>query len=373
MNRKLKICHVVYAFTDIGGLENGLINIINGICSNQFHHVICSLTKCGGIKSRVSGDNVSYYELNKTPGNDISLPFKICNVLKKENVDIIHLRNWPTMVEGYIAAKISRIDRVIYSEHGRHFEEIETGNLLKFYIKKHIFSNVSNLLTVSEEVEREMRRLYRLHRKVKVVRNGVDSFRFKPMDRAGVRLNNGFSETDTIIGTVSRLVPGKNLRKFIKKFAVCSLDEKFVIVGDGPLKIELENIIKTLRVGQRVVLLGNREDVCNLLNCFDVFVLPSLSEGLSNVVLEAMACALPVVAFNVGGNSELVDQGKGGDLVDIGNTNLLVQKCLNLTYDAERKNNYSIYNIRKILKHFSIHKMVNSYLDMYLKLYNKSV
>ncbi len=368
--RRIHICHVVFSFDDIGGLENGLINIVNGMDTQQFHHTICSLTQCGRIQSRVTATNVTYIELNKKQGNDVILPFALAKIFKKQKIDIVHLRNWPTMVEGYLGAKLARIKHIIYSEHGRHFEEIAQGRYMKFRIKKYIFDHVSVLLTVSSEVKMEIKNLYRTRQTIRVILNGVDHNRFKSVSKNVMRKLYGFPPEQKILGTVSRLVHGKKLGELIDSFSTHRKDTILLIIGDGPERPSLEKLIRSKKISACVRLLGNREDIPQLLNSLDLFVLPSQSEGLSNVLIEAMACQLPVVAFDTGGNKELVEHGKGGYLVALNAMDQMMASVNALLNNTALSYTMGRHNRNKVEHKFSIETMVSSYSRLYLNLFN---
>lgn len=365
MSKKITICHVVFSFDAIGGLENGVINLVNGLNTNRFQHVICALTCCGDIQHRIEASNVTYIELHKKEGNDISLPFLLSRLFKQYKIDVVHLRNWPTMVEGFVGAKIAGIQRVIYSEHGRHFEEIVQKKFLKYHIKKYIFNHVSVLLTVSNEVKNEIRRLYKTKRDIRVIQNGVDHLRFRPIKKDSVRHRLGFKPSDAILGTVSRLVKGKNLHGLIHEFAQRCNEKTLLIIGDGPERRALEHLVQSLSLNERVKLLGNRNDIPELLNCLDIFLLPSLSEGLSNVVIEAMACGIPVGAFDTGGNLELIDHEKGGVLVPLNKMSELISLTFFILDNKNNAKTMGIYNRKKIEAEFVIDKMIRAYNHMY--------
>jgi len=198
-----------------------------------------------------------------------------------------------------------------------------------------------------------------------MIPNGVDTDKFYPRDRKQCRRELGWPEDEVLIGTVCRLDSVKNLDKFIEAFVEEVLPFKVAIVGDGPERENLERIIITRKVQDRVRMLGHREDVSLLLNGFDAFFLPSQSEGLSNVILEAMSCGIPVVAFHVGGNPELIDDGKGGYLVPYGDFRNFIDALLHTITPMGTAAAMGHYNRHKVMDVFSIHKMVERYSDLY--------
>jgi hypothetical protein len=138
-SKEKTVCHVIHSFDHIGGAENVIISLLNNL-DNSCKHVVCSLTTIGQIKNRVNNKNVSYYALKKKEGNDPFLPYRLYKVFRKENVSVVHLRGWATLLEGYLAAKLSRVPRIIYSEHGRHFEDVWNNKKLNIIVKRFLFS-----------------------------------------------------------------------------------------------------------------------------------------------------------------------------------------------------------------------------------------
>ncbi|NIA09571.1 MAG: glycosyltransferase [Nitrospiraceae bacterium] len=363
--RKRRIAHVLYSFSSIGGLENGLVNILNYLDSAKFEHVVVSLTGLGSIRQRVTAENVKYFALDKPEGNDMTLPFRLYRIFRKEKVDVVHLRNWATMVEGYVAARLAGAPCLIYSEHGRHFEDVWQKKRLKTAVHCFILNHVDVTLCVSKTVADEMKKLYRLRRDVRVILNGVDTERFKPLSKTEARRKLGFDPESKIIGSVGRLDKGKNFDQLIIDFLSTVDFGQLVIVGDGPERDKLKSIINKHYTRNRVILTGHLNDVPVVLNCFDLFVLPSGSEGLSNVVLEAMACGLPVIAYDVGGNKELIVNEKGGYLVDLNNRTGFSKAIESLMRDPVLRKQMGDYNRARVSKNFSVKNMAALYSAMY--------
>lgn len=365
--QKITICHIVYSFSKIGGLENGVINIINGLDQEVFNHIVVSLTDLGELKDRVFSRNVCYYAINKNEGNDFFLPSKLYSILVRHNVHVLHLRNWPTMVEGFLAGKLSKTPYIIYSEHGRHFESVWNNQKIKSFIIRYILKRVNRCLTVSENVAKEITQLYCLDREVDVILNGVDIDRFSN-DTKHVDLGKfGLKEGCKIIGSVGRLVVGKRFDELIVDFSKSCFDGKLVIVGDGPERDNLERLARECGDG-RVLLIGNHDDIANILNHFEFFVLPSESEGLSNAIMEAVSCGLPVIAYDVGGNSEIVHHQKGGVLVKWHDRNRFVDAVNELFYNDQLKSEMGRYNRDLAVNCFALDIMVSNYSRLYQRL-----
>jgi glycosyltransferase involved in cell wall biosynthesis len=147
---------------------------------------------------------------------------------------------------------------------------------------------------------------------------------------------------------------------------------RLVIVGDGPLRSELEQLIQRLDLEDTVWLAGDRKDVPELLQMMDVFALPSLGEGISNTVLEAMASSLPVVATAVGGNMELVKEGFNGGLVPVGDCQALANAILSLLQNESERIRQGKNARQRVSQQFDWNRTVNAYLGVYDELLGRS-
>ncbi len=217
-------------------------------------------------------------------------------------------------------------------------------------------------LCVSSEVAAEMYHLYGLKKEVLVITNGVDTEKFKPSFQENIF--DEYKNSGITVGTVSRLDKGKGLDRLIADFVKYCIAGELVIVGDGPEKRKLEYIIEQYGAIDRIKLLGHLDDIPKVLNSFDVFVLPSFSEGLSNVLLEAMSCGLPIVAYDIGGNRELVHR-EGGILVDLQEDGALIKAVNTLIADKNKRENFGAYNRELAVNKFSLVGMIEEYAKLY--------
>lgn len=205
--------------------------------------------------------------------------------------------------------------------------------------------------------------------KVRVIRNGVDvaSWPVSRLDRARKRLELRLPATDILVGTVGRLDEQKGhatlieaCRQLARKAPV-----RCAIIGDGPRRKELQKLIRERELEQSVWLLGERDDVVQWLSAFDVFALPSLWEGLPNALLEAMAFGLPVVASNVDGVAEAVEDGKSGLLVPARNPAALAAALLRLASDPPLRARLGEAARKLIAERFTLPRMISEYEGAY--------
>jgi sugar transferase (PEP-CTERM/EpsH1 system associated) len=371
---KINVVHLVYSL-DPGGLENGVVNVVNGMDSMYFNSMICCLKPGGILKKRVRS-NIEVIEVDKKGRQEFGVPFRLRRIFKDKGIHVVHTHNWGTCCEGIIGARLASVPVVIHQEHGTFVDSVGSKKR-RIWGEKIILRYVDQVMTLSEDLKEKMVRILKIpDEKINVILNGVDTekFSFLPENRIKKRQELGIVEDRLVIGTVGRLEAVKN-----QKMLICALPEllkKFptvmaIIVGDGILRSELENMSKELGVEDYILFPGVRNDVAEILSAMDLFVIPSLTEGICNAALEAMSCGLAVVATNVGGNKEIVLDGKTGLLVPLEDTIGFVKAIEKVLEDEERRKGYG-KNGRKIVEErFSLQRMVKEYEYLYRFLLQK--
>lgn len=367
---RIKIVHIVNSL-DTGGLEKGLINLVNGMEQSRFENNICCLTKAGKLKKEVI-ENIGVISMFKRSGTDLRLYINLVNYLKKIKPTIVHTRNWAG-IDGLLCAKLANISIIIHSEHG--FESID---ILKQDIKRKIIRKIAlaaiadKIITVSMNLKKRLiNELNIKSEKIVHIPNGVNINKFDNEGREYARQKFGFKQDSFIIGIVARLDPIKNHRTLIYAFKKVVHNHpriNLIIVGDGTLGNELKHLVSQLGILNEVVFMGERNDVSEILKTFDIFVLPSLSEGMSNTILEAMATGLPVIASDVGGNSELVANEKTGFLFQKQDIQGLKEKIEKYICVTGLKNAHGYAGRNRVLKKFSLNQMIYRYQNLYSEL-----
>ncbi|MCP4350577.1 MAG: glycosyltransferase [Desulfobacterales bacterium] len=368
--KKIRIMHLIHEL-GAGGAENGIINQVNHINPNLFETSVCTFIRGGSQTGRLNRSRTSLFELGKKDGNDITLPFRLGKLLMKWKPHILHTHAWGTLCEGLFGAKLSNIPVIVHGEHGT-IQQKKTN----IYVQRLVWGFTDQVLSVSHEHAKELAATIGYPRqKIRVVINGVDTERFsRKKENKIIRDSLGIKKDDVVIGTLGRLVPVKNQSLLIKAFAV--LTERFpniklMLVGDGPLKDDLTELANSLGLSSQVIFPGRRSDTPEMLNCMDIFALTSLSEGMSNTILEAMSSGLPVVATNVGGNPELVDDDVTGILVQSDNGKALADAFTALTENPDTRKDMGRSGRKRVENLFSLEAMVRNYEKLYLELYEK--
>jgi sugar transferase (PEP-CTERM/EpsH1 system associated) len=356
---------VVHSFA-AGGLENGLVNIING-SPQDLCHELCLLTKSDDFLQRLNRE-VAVHSLNKRPGHDWVVLSKILEIIWRRRIDLVHTRNWAAF-DGVVAAlPLVRVG-VIHSEHGRDLQDPDGLNKRRNLLRRLMQFRVSRFVAVSADLLGWLSEVVRIAPgKLQLIPNGVDTLRFCPTRRPQLRAQLEITPDDFVVGSVGRLDPVKNHEGLIRSVHLLQqrgLRARLVIVGDGPNRQRLEGLVGSLSWISAPVLLGNQMEVETLYGMFDVYVLNSFAEGMSNTLLEAMASGLPTVCTRAGGNSELIQDERTGKLIPIGDDEALSAKLAEYQASAELRHEHGSLARKFVEEHHSLNRMVGQYVDLY--------
>jgi sugar transferase (PEP-CTERM/EpsH1 system associated) len=373
------ICHLLWSFRT-GGLENGVVNLINQLETTEFRHSIICLTDYDqAFFSRIRRDNVQIYCLNKRPGHDLFSFWRCFRLLRQLKPDIFHSRNLAAM-EYQLAALLARVPLRIHGEHGWDLTDL-AGQNKKYVLLKRFFKKVIHrYICLSQEGRDYLQNVVGVaSSRLSQICNGVDTQRFTPALRLDSTLPDSMTATNRVIfGTVGRIADVKNQQLLVAAYInLCQQDVAFkketalVIIGDGPTRSQLQQQLAAAGLHEQSWLPGDRSDIATILPGLSVFVLPSLAEGISNTILEAMACGLPVIASKVGGNPELVDAEQTGWLFANNNKSQLQQlmlQCQQAPTELQRLGS----NARAAAEQkFSLDTMVTAYRRLYLDGYKQ--
>lgn len=369
------VVHVVDSL-GIGGMENGLVNIVNGTPADRFRHAIICLRDAGPMRERIRSDRVAVHVLGKKNGKDPAAYARLWRLLRALRPDVVHTRNLPA-VDMVVPAFAAGVPVIVHGEHGRDAIEESGANRRYNLLRRLVEPTVDHYIALSQEIEDWLTGRVGLPvDKVSRIINGVDTARFCPAHPARQPLAGapeGFAGPETMVfGTVGRMAGVKDQTTLARAF-VRLLERvpdgrrrlRLVLVGDGPLRADCAAILADAGAADLAWLPGKRDDVPDILRGLDVFVLPSRTEGICNTILEAMATGLPVAATAVGGNPELVDDGRTGVLVPREAPDRLAEAMAGYAVDPGRRRDHGAAGRDRVLAEFALSRMVERYLGTY--------
>jgi len=367
----MRVLHVVDTL-GIGGTELGLANVIVRT-DRRIRHIVCCVREGGATADRLQACGVPVTVLGKRSGNDWGLALRFSRICRAIAPDIVHTRNWGS-VDAIVGARLAGVPVVIHGEHGRDLTDPEGTNRRRNRVRRVLSFFVDRMVAVSDQLARWLVDVVGIREsKVAVLKNGVDADQFRiRSERPALRASHGYSPEDVVVGTVGRLDPVKHHAAVLAMLSTLRSAHpqlRVLIAGDGPEREALAQAIERLHLQRSATLLGHCDDVPAVLSMMDVFVLPSLGEGMCNTLLEAMAVGLPVVATRVGGNPELVVDAVTGRLVTAGNAGMFAAAVASYADNESLRQDHGAAGRRRVLEHFRIEQMA----DRYLKLYESEV
>ena len=371
------VVHIVYRF-DTGGLENGVVNLINHLPVLAYRHAVVALTEVvPGFAQRIQRDDVAYFSLHKPPGHGAKLYPRLAQLFRQLRPAIVHTRNLAAL-ECQVPARWAGVPVRIHGEHGRDVDDLDGTRRRYQWMRRAYRPFVQQYVALSGDLAAYLhQRVGVPERRIAQIYNGVDIGRFCPAPGGRAALaGSPFNDPSLwVIGTVGRMQAVKAQTQLARAFIrAVELQPalrsrlRLVMVGDGPLRAEAQALLNAAGLADLAWLPGERADVPDVMRGLDCFVLPSLAEGISNTILEAMASGLPVLATAVGGNAELIVAGQTGELVPVGDGEAMAVALLRLAADPVRATAQGRAGRQRVVQHFSLPAMVGAYQALYDRL-----
>jgi sugar transferase (PEP-CTERM/EpsH1 system associated) len=368
------IAHVIHHLV-IGGLENGLVNLINRIPAHRYRHAIVCMTDYSDFSMRIRRDDVQIFSMNKKLGQDFGVYARLYQLFRRIKPDVVHSRNL-TAMDSLLPAILSGVPVRIHGEHGRDQFDTEGKNRKYRLLRRLHRPMVTHYVAVSKDLERYLHEAIGVpQKKITQIYNGVDVDLFQPSPDGREAIGPYSDPRQFVVGTVGRLQPVKDQVTLVRAMiALWRSDEsmrkwlRLALVGDGPLRAEIEELLRRENATDLAWLAGARDDVPRVMRGLDLFVLPSLGEGISNTLLEAMASGLPVVATRVGGNPELMEEGRSGTLVPPADPHAMATAIREYwrNRDMAKRRGASAREITR--RRFGLDVMVGDYVNLYDRL-----
>jgi glycosyltransferase involved in cell wall biosynthesis len=353
----------------IGGLQQVVVNLCKSINRDTFDVSVLCLRALGEFVPEVEQLGIKVFFLPQKNRTDYFSFLKVAKILRKEKIDVIHTHNTQPLIDGTIGALLSgRKIRIVHTDHARNFPDKKRYMFAEWLMSHFAYKVVG----VSDHTSQNLIKYEKINpKKIVTIPNGIDGEKFNiSIDREAKRKELGIKNRRPIIGLGVRLTEQKGVTyllqampKVVKEFP----DITLIIAGDGPLLESLKKETLNLRLDKNIYFVGPRLDMPELLKLFDLYVLPSLWEGLPMVLLEAMAAECPIVATNVGGNGTVIKHKENGSLIEAKNPEKLALEIIKLLSKKDLRIRYSNNSFKLFLKKFTADIMTRKYELLYLR------
>jgi sugar transferase (PEP-CTERM/EpsH1 system associated) len=360
------IMHVMHRF-DVGGLENGVVNLVDNL--PEYRHAIVALTEITQFRERIRAADVAFVAMHKPPGHGVWIYPQLYRLFRQMKPAVVHTRNLAAL-EMTVAAFAAGVPVRVHGEHGRDVGDLDGSSPRHWWIRRAYRPFVHHYVALSADLERYLvRRVGVRPARIAQIYNGVDTVRFAPASVREPIAGCPFDDPRLLVfGGVGRMVAVKDPVTLVRAYVELRARAdhvRLMMIGDGPLRATALDVARNAGLERDVWMPGERGDVPALLRGMDCFVLPSLGEGISNTILEAMATGLPVIATDVGGNAELVRQGVTGRLVRAGDSHALAQAMLDVVHDRATFERAGAAGRSRALSQFSLDGMIRRYRNLY--------
>jgi sugar transferase (PEP-CTERM/EpsH1 system associated) len=368
------IVHVVHRF-GVGGLENGVVNLINRMPRQRWQHAVVALTEVSTeFARRVERSDVRYIELAKPPGHLVREYPRLYRLFKQLKPAIVHTRNLAAL-EASVPAWAAGVPVRVHGEHGWNVNDPAGRRRRYRYVRRLYRPFVTRYIALSRHLEEYLEHQVGIpSQTISQIYNGVDTERFCPsaQERPPIPGCPFGGPGQWLVGWIGRMEAVKdplNLARAFVRARELSPDAanrlRLILVGDGPLREQVNAVLAQGGIRDRAWFAGERADVPDIMRGLDCFVLPSLAEGISNTILEAMATRLPVIATRVGGNPELIESGMTGLLVQPANREALADAILYYLSERTTARRHAKAAQRIAQARFSLTRMVADYVTLY--------
>lgn len=359
---ELNIAHVVFSF-GYGGLERRILRLIDGLAGARINFHVISLRDSDGAFLE-TGPRVRHEVLGAQPGIDVRAIAALRRYLRDHRIHIVHSHNWVSMLEGIVCARLARVPVAVHGEHGASRFLPEQLRWRRTVVQRLLARAADRIVPVNEPIADRVREVWGLGpAALTVIQNGVDIAKFAAADAP--------PRDEIVVGSISRLESIKNFPCLVHAVTLLNRDPgnaryRLVIVGAGSELERLQSLVKELGASDFVEFPGATDSPEAWYGKFDIYVNCSFSEGMSNTVLEAMACGLPVVASDVAGHRTWLDEGENAVFFPSDDAAALAAALGSL--DAPARHRMGTKNRAKVVDSYSQATFIAAYRRLYSEL-----
>lgn len=363
---KIRLMQITHDLA-IGGLQQVVVNLCRHIDRNRFHVSVLCLRAPGEFAPEIEKMGIPVFVLPQKTGTDYLSFLKVARLLRRERVEVIHTHNTQPLVDGTLGGLLAGVKTIVHTDHGRAFPDKR-----RYMVAEWIMSLfASKVVGVSEHTTINLRKYERIaQKKLMTIANGISGERYAvSINRDEKRSELGIKHKGPIIGLAARLSEEKGVVYLLR--AMPEITSRIpgvalVIAGQGDLEMRLKEEARVLGISDKVYFLGPRLDVSELLNFFDLCVVPSLREGLPMIIFEAMAAGCPVLATNVGGVPTVITHGLNGSLIAPAKPEQIASEAVRLLQNDTILTVYRDNGKRLFEQNFCAEIMAGHYERLYL-------
>ena len=365
-NSKIKVLHVIHSL-HVGGAENVVSLYAIHHTQEKYSLEICVYKPGGQIFEELKKMNIKIHCLDES-SSSLQGFLKLFKILKGGRFDVVHFHNPLPGLVGIPAAVWAKNKLKVLTEHSIDYE----GRL---GLGKYYYNFIRRFLNVIIACSCQVKLTHKSHtgnHDIKVIYNGIDLNVYHPRlknNMYGIKIK--LPENSTVLGHIGNLTPQKGqliLLKAMRNIIQAGFNAILLVIGDGPLKNMLVSKVGEYDISDRVIFLGQRRDIPEILNLVDIVVGASLREGFPMSVLEAMAAGKPVVTTDVGGNREAIKNNISGILVPVGDAKSLSLAVIDLIANKSKRERIGKEARRRVVEKFSIEKMIEDTENIYYQL-----
>ncbi|NNM60751.1 MAG: glycosyltransferase [Steroidobacteraceae bacterium] len=351
-----------------GGTEKLVVEMSLAFAA-EFRVLVFCLDEPGLWAGSLRERGIPVYGLWRQPGLDLRLSLELARLFRRLDVRLIHAHQCTAWFYAALSRILCRRAPLLFEEHGRFFPEVDRAR--RRWVNRWLIKRLTRrVVAVCEDIRLRLERYEGLDRRsIEVIYNGVAvEPTLAPAHRQAMRGELGFDATDFVVGTVGRFDAIKNLPMLVHALNTAAGQQarlRGLLVGDGPERATIQALIERLGLGDRVRLTGFRQDARRLIQCLDLFVLSSWSEGTSMALLEAMAAGTPVAVSAVGGNPEIVVAGETGWVVPCDDAPALAAALLDASGEPSRRERFAVAAQRRFEERYTFERMIENYRGVY--------
>lgn len=362
-------CRVLFVNDSLhmGGIETMIRDFALGLSAQRFDPFVAVFRGGGGLFDELVARGTPVADLRKRDGLDPGLVRRLRRLIREWRIDVVHSHNYAAWLYTVLATRGLAQVRLVHSEHSR-VEPMWRRRAMERWLARRTHA----VIGVSADVTKSLVGDIGISpERAGVIANGIDLSRFRPdaAGRTAFRTTHGIAQDALLFGIVARLVPVKDHATLVAAFARVHAEAphaRLVIAGDGPCRAELEEQVRVAGLRAAVLFLGEVRQSQEVLRALDVYVLSSVSEGMNLTLLEAMGTALPIVATAVGGNPEVVRDGRTGLLVPASDPEALAAAMLRLAGDARQRGSFAAEARQRAEDRYSQAATLRAYERLYL-------